>query len=384
MRRTPAGFEVKDLGSTNGVVFDGAVLDKAVLRPGSTLRIGSTLILLTPEDDAMALPPSEATSFGGLVGKSIAMRRIYAVLERVSASNAPVLVLGESGTGKELCARAIHDASPRKDGPFVVFDAGAASENLVESDLFGHARGAFTGADRERRGAFAAADGGTLFIDEIGEFPLRLQPKLLRMLETGEVQPLGGSKHAKHDVRVIAATHRDLGQEVARGTFRGDVYFRLAVVEVELPPLRERVEDLPSLVAALLAREGIAVADESELQGANLARLANYGFPGNVRELRNVLTRAVALSAKGTPFAKMPILVGASFASQNEPSATADRPFTEAKAELTERFERAYLRDLLARHGENLTQAARVAGIERKHLYRLLDKHGLRASPEDD
>jgi len=384
VRRTPAGFEVKDLGSTNGVVFDGAVLDKAVLRPGSTLRIGSTLILLTPEDDAMALPPSEATSFGGLVGKSIAMRRIYAVLERVSASNAPVLVLGESGTGKELCARAIHDASPRKDGPFVVFDAGAASENLVESDLFGHARGAFTGADRERRGAFAAADGGTLFIDEIGEFPLRLQPKLLRMLETGEVQPLGGSKHAKHDVRVIAATHRDLGQEVARGTFRGDVYFRLAVVEVELPPLRERVEDLPSLVAALLAREGIAVADESELQGANLARLANYGFPGNVRELRNVLTRAVALSAKGTPFAKMPILVGASFASQNEPSATADRPFTEAKAELTERFERAYLRDLLARHGENLTQAARVAGIERKHLYRLLDKHGLRASPEDD
>jgi DNA-binding NtrC family response regulator len=183
---------------------------------------------------------------------------------------------------------------------------------------------------------------------------------------------------------VIAATHRDLGQEVARGTFRGDVYFRLAVVEVELPPLRERVEDLPALVAALLAREGISVADESELQGANLARLANYGFPGNVRELRNVLTRAVALSAKGTSFAKMPILVGASFASQNEPAATADRPFTEAKAELTERFERAYLRDLLARHGENLTQAARVAGIERKHLYRLLDKHGLRATAEDD
>ncbi len=311
------------------------------------------------------------------------MRRVYAVLERVSASAASVLILGESGTGKELCARAIHEASPRRAGPFVVFDAGAASENLVESALFGHVKGAFTGADRERRGAFAAAHGGTLFIDEIGEFPLRLQPKLLRMLESGEVQPLGSEKYTRYDVRVVAATHRDLAAEVAQGTFRGDVYFRLAVVEVEVPPLRDRPEDIPLIACALLAREGVAV-KEPDLRGPNLDRLINYGFPGNVRELRNILSRAVALSSPGTPFDQMPVIVGSSAASRAEPPATADRPFSDAKLDVVERFERSYLRDLLARHGENLTRAAKVAGIERKHLYRLLDKHGLRAGPRDD
>ncbi|MFO0552472.1 MAG: sigma 54-interacting transcriptional regulator [Polyangiaceae bacterium] len=379
VRRTNAGFEVKDLGSKNGVLFDGALIERAVLRPGSTVRLGSTVLLLAPEDAPVVLPPSEASSFGQLVGNSLAMRRVYAVLERVSASAASVLILGESGTGKELCARAIHEASNRKSGPFVVFDASAASESLVESALFGHAKGAFTGADRERRGAFAAAHGGTLFIDEIGEFPLRLQPKLLRMLESGEVQPLGAEKYSRYDVRIVAATHRDLAAEVAQGTFRGDVYFRLAVVEVELPPLRERPEDIALIASALLSREGINL-KATELCGPNLDRLMNYGFAGNVRELRNILSRAVALSSPGTPFAEMPIMVGSTTASRAEPPASADRPFSDAKLEVVERFERAYLRDLLARYGENLTHAARVAGIERKHLYRLLDKHGLRAT----
>ncbi|NUP11168.1 MAG: sigma 54-dependent Fis family transcriptional regulator [Polyangiaceae bacterium] len=378
IRSTPKGFEVRDLGSRNGTVFDGAAIERALLPPGAVLRLGTTLLLLAPEEQHVALAPSARTSFGDLLGESAPMRRVYSVLERVSAGNAPVLVYGESGTGKELCGRAIHEHSDRKNGPFVIFDASAASETLLESDLFGHVRGAFTGAERDRTGAFAAAHKGTLFIDEIGELPLRMQPKLLRMLETGEVQPLGGNKHTRYDVRVVAATHRDLADEVAKGTFRGDVYFRLAVVEVHLPPLRERPADIARLVEMFLAREGARVTP-GEIAGPNLDRLEAYAWPGNVRELRNVIARAVALGDRGAPFAELPVLVGTSLASRREPEATADRAFSDAKAEIVERFEKSYLRDLLARHGDNLAHAARVADIERKHLYRLLEKHGLRA-----
>jgi DNA-binding NtrC family response regulator len=381
IRRVQTGFEVRDLGSKNGTFYDGAALEKAIVPPGATLKIGSSLVLLSPEEEHVSLPPSAASRFGELVGDSLPMRRAYAVLERVSGGRAPVLLLGESGTGKEVCARAIHDASPRSAGPFVVFDSSAASETLLESELFGHVRGAFTGADRDRIGAFAAADGGTLFLDEIGELPLKLQPKLLRMLELGEVKPVGGTKPQRFDVRVIAATHRDLGEEVRRGTFRGDVYFRLAVVEVHLPPLRDRPEDLAMLTRVFLTREG---APAESIVGPNLERLRCYAWPGNVRELRNVLARAVALSSPGTSFSELPILLGASTASPPGPSVSADRPFLDAKSELVEGFERAYLRDLLARYGDNLAQAARVAGVERKHLYRLLDKHELRKVTEPE
>jgi DNA-binding NtrC family response regulator len=381
IRRVGTGFEVRDMGSKNGTFYDGAALEKAVVPPGATLKIGNSLVLLSPEEEHLSLPPSSASRFGELVGDSLPMRRAYAVLERVSAGRASVLILGESGTGKEVCARAIHDASPRSGGPFVVFDSSAASETLLESELFGHVRGAFTGADRDRVGAFAAADGGTLFLDEIGELPLRLQPKLLRMLELGEVKPVGGTKPQRFDVRVVAATHRDLGEEVSRGTFRGDVFFRLAVVEVHLPPLRDRPDDIAELTRAFLAREG---APTDGIEGPNLERLRCYGWPGNVRELRNVLARAVALSSPGTHFADLPILLGTAAASPQAPSVSADRPFLDAKAELVEGFERAYLRDLLARHGDNLAHAARVAEVERKHLYRLLDKHGLRRVSASD
>jgi DNA-binding NtrC family response regulator len=382
VRRAGGGFEVADLGSRNGTFFDGARIERAIVPAGATLRIGGSVVLLAPDEEYVALQPSTAARFGDLVGESVAMRRVYAVLERVSRSAATVLVTGESGTGKELCARAIHDASPRRDRPFVVFDGSAASETLLESDLFGHVRGAFTGADRDRQGAFAAAHGGTLFLDEIGELPLRLQPKLLRALESGEVQPLGGRKPSKLDVRVVAATNRDLADEVKRGAFRGDVYYRLAVVEVHLPALRERPEDLPALVRVLLAREGRDTGEA--LDPAVLSRLAAYAWPGNVRELRNVVARAVALAPPNVPFSRMPIIVGSTPASRPEIAASADRPFSEAKLDLVERFERAYLRDLLARHGDNLAQAARVADIERKHLYRLLEKHGLSRAPERD
>jgi DNA-binding NtrC family response regulator len=257
----------------------------------------------------------------------------------------------------------------------VVFDCGASTESLIESDLFGHMKGAFTGAQSDRPGAFELAHGGTLFLDEIGDLPINLQPKLLRMLESGEVTPLGGRKPARYDVRVVAATHRDLSEEVSRGGFRGDLYYRLAVVEVHLPPLRQRLEDVEDLVKVLLAREG---RPEVEVRSENLDRLLAYHFPGNVRELRNIVTRAVALSPPETRFSAMPILLAGSTAKRDtEWVARADRPFSEAKAELVARFERDYLKDLLLRAGNNISQAARISGIDRKHLYRLLESAGL-------
>ncbi len=377
VRPTAHGFEVSDLGSTNGTVYDGAQITRASVPAGAVLALGATVIQLLPDEEAVVIPPSAASRFGGLVGSSLPMRQIYGLLERASASNAPMLLLGESGTGKEVCARAVHDSSPRSKGPFVIFDCGAASESLLESDLFGHVRGAFTGADRERAGAFALAHGGTLFLDEIGDLPLRLQPKLLRLLETGTIQPLGAGRQQAYDVRVVAATHRDLRAEVDRGSFRGDVYYRLAVVEVHLPPLRERLDDVPELVHLFLERDGVAVPSRTALASKNLDRLRAYTWPGNVRELRNAVARAVALAPKGAPFAEMPVLVGSTSASPRAPEVRADRPFSEAKAELVEQFERAYLRDLFANHGDNLSEAARIAGIERKHLYRLMARLGI-------
>ncbi|MCA9592233.1 MAG: sigma 54-interacting transcriptional regulator [Myxococcales bacterium] len=369
------GFDVTDLGSRNGTLVDGVAIQKATVPVGAVLRVGSSLLELVPAEECVLIPPSERGSFGALVGSSVAMRQIYAVLERASASNAPILLLGESGTGKELAARAVHDHSPRKDQAFVVFDCGASSETLIESDLFGHVKGAFTGAHADRPGAFELAHGGTLFLDEIGDLPLALQPKLLRLLETGEVTRLGGRRPERFDVRVVAATHRNLEEEVSRGTFRGDLFYRLAVVEVHLPPLRQRLEDVEELVRVFLAREG---RPEQDLASENLNRLLRYNFPGNVRELRNIIARAVALSPPGAPFAELPILLsGATSKRDTDVVARADRPFQEAKSELILRFERDYLKDLLLRAGDNVSQAARISGIERKHLYRLLERAGM-------
>ena len=370
------GFEVSDLGSRNGTQLDGTMLTKAIVPVGAVLRVGGTLIQLVPGEESVLIPPSTRGTFGALVGSSLAMRQVYAVLERAAQSNAPILLLGESGTGKELAARAVHEHSKRSDGPFVVFDCGASTENLIESDLFGHMKGSFTGAHADRPGAFELAHGGTLFLDEIGDLPVSLQPKLLRMLETGEVTPLGGRKPARYDVRVVAATHRDLAEEVNRGGFRGDLYYRLAVVEVHLPPLRQRLEDVEELVKVFLAREG---RPDQDVRSENLERLRSYHFPGNVRELRNIVTRAVALSPPDTLFAQMPILLAGTTAKKDtEWVARADRPFQEAKTELIQRFERDYLKDLLVRAGDNISQAARISGIDRKHLYRLLESAGLR------
>jgi DNA-binding NtrC family response regulator len=379
-----AGFSITDLGSSNGTVIDGVSVTKVVAPPGVALRIGKTLVQLMPADEVVDIPPSKSDHFGGLYGESIAMRQVFAILERASKSNAPVLFLGESGTGKELMARGVHDASPRAKGPFVVFDCGASTETLIESDLFGHTKGAFTGAAGERVGAFAAAHGGTLFLDEIGDLPVGLQPKLLRMLEAGEVIPLGGRKSEKYDVRVVAATHRDVFGEVARGGFRGDLYYRLAVVEVHVPPLRQRTGDLQKLIQMFLARAG-APQLASQVGGAALERLERYHWPGNVRELRNVITRAVALAGPDDDFQSLPFVLRPTVAAPDEGIVfKADRPFHEAKDEIVARFEREYLSDLVTRAGGNLSQAARIAGLERKFLYKLLERAGLRQRDEGD
>ncbi len=373
---TDSGFDVSDLDSRNGIFMDGVALTRALVPMGAVLRLGTSLLQLMPAEESVEIPPSESDRFGELVGPSVAMRRVFALLERASGADASILLMGESGTGKELAARAVHDNSPRAKGPFVVFDCGAASDTLMASDLFGHVRGAFTGADRDRPGAFASAHQGTLFLDEIGDLPLELQPKLLRLLEAGEVTPLGTTRRDRYDVRVVAATHRDVWKEVGRGTFRGDLYYRLAVVEIHLPPLRQRKEDVPPLTRLFLERSGCT---GQEVGGANLTRLQDYHWPGNVRELRNVISRAVALRAPGADFSQMPILLRPS-ADDDQESMTfrADKPFHDAKAELIARFEKSYLADLLTRAGGNLSEAARQAGVERKYLYKLLEKSGLR------
>ena len=378
-----AGFEVTDLGSRNGTWLDGAKITKANVPAGSTLRLGTTLVQLLPAEEGVDIPPSEKTSFGAMLGSSEPMRRAFAVLERASSADAAVLLLGESGTGKELAARAIHDHSPRKNAPFVVFDCGAASESLVESTLFGHKRGAFTGAHADHPGAFALAHGGTLFLDEIGDLPLAMQPKLLRMLERGEVTPLGGRKSESYDVRFVAATHRNLPAEVARGAFRADLYYRLAVVEVFLPPLRQRRSDIPEIVRAMLRAHGA----NDDVAGPSLDRLLAYAWPGNVRELRNVIARAAALALPNANFAEMPIVLRADTAGAPEPLARADVPYHDAKDALLARFDHEYCTDLLRRAGGNLSQAARLAGLERKYLYKVLERAGClpaRVGSEDE
>jgi transcriptional regulator with GAF, ATPase, and Fis domain len=308
------------------------------------------------------------------------MREIFAILERVAPSEVTILVEGESGTGKELVARSVHTASPRAAKPYVVFDCGSVPSELAESELFGHKRGAFSGAIADRAGAFARADGGTLCLDELGELPLDLQPKLLRVLETGEIKPVGSDEPARVDVRVVASTNRDLRAEVRRGRFREDLLYRLDVVKLRLPPLRQRPEDLPGLVERLL--DGKLPSGDT-IAGDNLGKLAAYGWPGNVRELRNVLARAVALARRpGEPAAKFGELVlnlgpaaeGPATLGADYPGVASPLPYKEARAQLLDSFDRAYVAALMSRHGDNMSRAAQAAGISRSFLYDLLRK----------
>ena len=381
VRAVESRFAVRDLGSTNGTWYEGSRITEVTLPAGSTLLAGKTALRVEPEAMPLDLPPSQARRFGELVGESLAMREVFAVLERVAASDATLLVEGETGTGKELVARAIHDASPRRRGPFVAVDCGALPEGLLESELFGHVRGAFTGAANERAGMIVRADGGTLFLDELGRISPTVQARLLRVLEERIVRPLGGDHERAVDVRLVAASRDDLDAEVAAGRFRPDLLYRLAVVRVALPPLRTRREDISLLARELLRRRGLP--DEAPA-GPGLDRLLAHGWPGNIRELRNVLDRAIALAPGARRFTDLVIRIDPSPLAGDGLAVRGDLPYADAKAFVLHDFERRYLADLLARTQGNLSAASRDSGVDRKHLRALARRHGLLAGPDDD
>ena len=385
--RDERGFLVRDLGSTNGTRLDGAEIREAYLTPGSVLTVGKVELKLRPFAERFELMPSERESFGDMVGRSLRMREIFGLCERLAPTDATVLLGGETGTGKDVLARAIHQHSARAKGPLIVVDCGAVVGTLIESELFGHEKGAFTGASGQRAGAFELAHGGTIFLDEVGELPLDLQPKLLRVLETRCFRRVGGSKEIRVDIRVIAASKRNLRLEVERGKFREDLFFRLAVVQVDLPPLRERREDLPLIGKALLAR-----IDDRTAHGAAplhvprevLEALAAHDWPGNIRELRNVLERAVYLSrATGQATLSM---TGLPSPARSDAHAEPDQAddfepglsYREQRARFEEAFEKRYVAWLLERHEGNVSAAAREADMDRKYLYKLAKKHGIK------
>jgi DNA-binding NtrC family response regulator len=349
------------LGSTNGTRYLGTLVREVVVPVGAVLQLGRTQLAVKASAIASE---SSAFGYGSIIGTSARMQRLYAQLKTLEAHDHTILITGETGAGKERVAHEIHAHSRRAATPLVVFDCGAVSPTLMESELFGHVRGAFTGADRDRVGAFARASGGTLLFDEIGELPLPLQPKLLRVLEERVVRRLGGGDEIRVDVRIISSTNRDLDVEVRHGRFRRDLYYRLNVLQVHVPALRERAEDVPLLAAHFLSQ----VAEPGvELSTETLALLTSgYSWPGNIRELRNVVVRAVSLGN-----AELPHFTDAA------PQIKHDEGFIDARRRILEAFERDFLSHHLHNHEGNISQAARSAGLDRAYFRRLCVKYGL-------
>jgi DNA-binding NtrC family response regulator len=375
-----AGDEVivRDNDSTNGTFIQGSRFKEINIGFGAEVKLGRTVIKFLPDEEVVEPEPSAEESFGHLLGSDTKMRQMFKLLQDVAATDATVLIEGETGTGKELIAEELHNHSLRRNGPFVVFDCGAVPHELIESALFGHVKGSFTGAITDRRGAFAEANGGTIFLDEIGEMALDLQPSLLRALDKRAVRKVGANAFEKVDVRVVAATNRDLRSEVAKKSFREDLYYRLAVIRVSVPPLRERGSDIPLLVNHFVQQFS---SDRSlQVTKDDMARVQRHSWPGNVRELRNTIERACLLSRGDT------LNVDDALTEEASPALgiRTDLPFKEAKGQLVEMFEREYIEDLMRRHKMNLSAAAREAQIDRKHLRELIRKYGLDPRKRDD
>jgi transcriptional regulator with GAF, ATPase, and Fis domain len=358
-----AAVRVADAGSTNGTRVNGVSVIEADLFGGERIAIGQSMLELQRRN-AEFVPLTSEKQFRHVLGASLSLRRLYPVLERLAQSTVPVVVEGETGTGKEVVARSLHEASARSEEAFVVFDCTAVPPSLMESAIFGHAKGAFTGAVSDRKGAFEEADGGTILIDEIGELAPELQTKLLRVLERSEVQRVGSNRWVKTDVRVIAATRRDLDKEVARGRFRDDLFYRLAVARIELPPLRDRDGDV-----ALLARHFWErfTNGESDIPQDFLNSLENYSWPGNVRELQNVVARRVALGDLA------PAAMGLARAPANTDDAleqllVLNLPLPQARERLVREFERRYVERMLERFDGNVMRAAQAAGIAKRYF----------------
>jgi DNA-binding NtrC family response regulator len=407
------GYRLRDLNSRNGIFVGDLRVREVYLRPGTIFRIGHTNIQFQTLQDVVEIELSKKDRFDMMLGASPAMREIFAHLEKVAPSELTCLITGETGTGKEMVARALHNASARKSKPFVVLDCGSIPRELIESTLFGHEKGSFTGAVQQHDGCFMQANGGTIFLDEIGELDITLQPKLLRVLEQREIKRVGGDRTYKVDVRVLAATNRDLREEVNKGTFREDLYFRLSVVHVELPPMRERREDIPGLANHFLrevaSRRGMTMSWSQDA----MAAMMTHQWPGNVREMRNVVERAAALS-DGPVITRADLVFGremgpsivvshdlAQAGAQAAQRAAAqlagvDLPhqqgpaifdaallkaglgFKQAKQTVVDAFEIAYLGALMIRNDGNITRSAQEAGLTRYHLRELLKRHGLK------
>jgi transcriptional regulator with PAS, ATPase and Fis domain len=384
---------IRDCGSTNGTVIDGVRIREAEIPPGTLVRIGGSAFRVELGDEPAFVEVSGRNHFGELVGASVEMRRVYAILERLALTDATLLVQGETGTGKDVLARSLHAASPRAAQPFVAVDCGAIPEHLVESELFGHVRGAFTGATSDRKGVFEEADGGTLFLDEIGEMPITMQPKLLRAIESRSIRRVGGGAARTVNVRIIAATNRSLSASINEGSFREDLYYRLAVVELRLPPLRSRRDDIPVLATHFFRK---FAGDHVKLPSEFLASLVGRGWPGNVRELKNYIERSVSLGtylprgpdpgAPVAPTASPPIEPGTI-----ESFIALHLPLKEARHAWTKSFELVYVRAMLKMVGGNVTRAAERAGVSRRFLQRMVARLGIRSSdaatakdPDDD
>ena len=367
---TPAGFQLRDLGSTNGTHLSGVRVEVGYLEPGTLVQLGETTLRFDTLEERVTQALSDRDRFGEVLGQSAAMRRVFGILERVVDAETTVLLDGETGTGKGAIAEALHRQSARAAGPLVVVDCGAIPANLIESELFGHERGAFTGADERRIGAFEAASGGTLFLDEVGELTPDLQPKLLRVLESRQVRRIGSVTPIPVNVRVIAATNRDLRQEVNAGGFRADLFYRLNVMRVTVPALRDRSEDIP-LLAAHFYRQfgGPDAAPPAEV----ITRLMRQRWPGNVRELRSAVERAVVLgdaAAAESQSSAAPARVAATW-----PETDFTTSFRNAKETAMAAWTRIYVRELVDRYAGNLSRAARAVSMDRNHLRDLLNKY---------
>jgi DNA-binding NtrC family response regulator len=415
------GYVLLDQRSTNGTFVNKVRIREAYLKPGSIVSVGQSQLRFNAREEEVEIVPSRSERCVGLIGGNARMREIYSIIEKIAPTATTVVIDGETGTGKEVVAQAIHTLSPRHANDFVVFDCGAVPPNLIESELFGHEKGSFTGAVMTRQGLFEQADGGTLFLDELGELPLDLQPKLLRALEQREVRRVGSAKSAKVDVRIIAATNRNLEDEVRAGRFRQDLFYRLSVVRLHLPSLRDRTDDIPLLVQHFLEVGAFnRKPNAPPVRGVSreaLFALQSYPWPGNVRELVNVVERAVSFcdndliqlshlpdyirTAKAPPPREVqprraptvPMGPSAPLVSMN-PNTPAPAPpdellaegvtFKDAKERWVASFERDYILQLLRRNSGNISHAARAADIDRKYFRKLMKKYDIEAAGADD
>jgi len=391
---TEQGVRVRDLGSRNGTFVGGVRVGEIFLLTATKLRIGETEMVFEPARPER-ITVSNISSFGPLVAENPGMRAIFDKLTKVALTDLTVLITGETGTGKELVAQALHRGSVREKKPFVIVDCGSIPPTLAEAYLFGHERGAFTGAVDKRPSPFQEAEGGTIFLDELGELPIDVQPKLLRALAERRIKAVGGSTYRDVDVRVLAATRRDLVRAVNAGGFRSDLYFRVAQVKIELPALRQRLEDIPVLVRRMLKDLGDEAAYE-RISTHTLERLMRHDWPGNVRELRNAVAVAHALATEGEELDVSahlgslqeaplpgPVFGGGGGGGGGGFGSLKGRQFQDAKRDVLTRFERDYFAALSDEAKGNVSEMARRAGMERAHVRAYLRRHGISAKGGD-